>query len=179
MFTSRQIAAIATSLAAALAAPAAKAGEPGRWTPFAAVSIASLHVSDQEFEEFNPGLGLGADYAIAGGWEAGGEAGVFRNSFGERSVYGLGHVTAEILRLGEKTELRAGLFAGLAEYSHLADEAEAAGLPAFGDIIPLGGAMIQLRHAERWEARARIAPLPGDGVAIGFQAVLRIGRNEE
>jgi len=171
MFQRRSLA--VAVLAAACAAPA-HAEEAGGWTPYVAVAVTSLHVSDQEFEAFNPGLGLGADYAFqGGGWEAGVEGGVYRNSFGKRSIYGLGHITAEVLRFGEATELRAGLFAGLAEYENLVDEAEAAGLPTIGDVIPIGGALIQLRHAERWELRARAAPLPGDGVAIGFQAAIR------
>jgi len=163
------------ALLASLAAAPAGAEEAGRWTPYAAVAIASLHASDQEFEAFNPGLGLGADYAFeGGGWEAGVEGGVYRNSFGKRSIYGLGHVTARVLRFGEATELRAGLFAGLAEYENLVDEAESVGLPTFGDVVPVGGALIQFRHAERWELRARAAPLPGDGVAVGFQAAYRL-----
>lgn len=177
MFAKRLLTA-AICLAACAAQPAL-AEQRGGWTPFVVLTIGSHHISDEDFEEFNPGVGLGADFAFdGGGWEAGAEAGVFRNSFAARSIYALGHVTAELARLTSKTELRAGLFAGLAEYANLVDEAEEAGLPTFGDVIPLGGALVQLRHAERWEARARIAPLPGDGVVIGFQAAFRFPAGE-
>lgn len=176
MIPFRRIAALclaALTIDAALGGPVL--AQSGGWTPYVAVSLGSQHLSDEDFEEFNPGLGLGADYGFeVGGWEAGAEGGAFRNSFGERSIYALGHLTAELVRLAPATELRAGFFAGLAEYDNLVEEADAAGLPHVGDFIPVGGALIQLRHAERWEARVRIAPLPGDGVVFGFQAAVRL-----
>ena len=57
------------------------------WRPVAGVSIASEHVgAERDFEEFNPGVSLGARTGLPWrGGEWGVEAGVFRNSYNERS----------------------------------------------------------------------------------------------
>lgn len=101
--------------------------------PFVAINVASHHFdAAQDFEEVNPGLGLGVRQEF-GGWRAEAEVGLYRNSYGDRTIYGVA--------TGERVfgRFAVGVFAGLAEYPTQVMHARREGVPVIGDFLTVGG----------------------------------------
>ena len=142
------------------------------WQPVAGVSIASKHVgAERDFQEFNPGVSLGARRDI--GWrngEWGVEVGVFQNSYDEGSFYAGLWADWPVVAVGEAAELRFGAFFAYAEYPQLVDEAKDFGAVTIGDFVPLLAAQASLRLDERFAFTMRFGPGVSDSdLILGLQ----------
>jgi len=119
------------------------------------LSLASVHINGTaDLNEQNPGLGLGCqlreNLAV--------EAGVFRDSFNNTSVYGIGILTRQW------GPARIGAFAGIARYP---DAAVNIALPSIGDWIPVAGL-----QGEMGPVLLRL--LPQDGVFADAVVTLQL-----
>lgn len=146
---------------------------PAGWHPFIGLSLASKHFgADRDFQEFNPGISLGARHRV--GWrrgEWGFEAGGFQNSYDNRSFYVGSWIDWPIARPSSSTEIRLGGFFAYAEYPELKDEADDIGVLTIGDFVPIISAQASLRIDERFALTARFGPGIEDSLLIvGLQA---------
>lgn len=144
------------------------------WSPVIGVSIASKHIgADEDFQEFNPGVSIGARRDI--GWRGGEwglEAGVFQNSYDERSFYAGAWADWPIADLTERTQLRFGGFFAYAEYPQLVDEAEDFGAFVIGDFIPLVAAQAAVRFDDHFALVTRFGPgIEDSDVILSLQAM--------
>ena len=152
------------------------------WRPFVGASFASQHFgADREFNETNPGLILGfirpSTRFARFGVEYGVEAGIYENSFADRTVYGAIWFDAPVAGRPQAPfgELRLGLAAGYAEYDELVDEADSLGVLTIGDFVPFIAAQAAWRLTERAELRTRFGPGgAGTDFVMGFQVFYRL-----
>jgi len=125
---------------------------------YATISHASEHIdASKDFNESNPGLGLGSEAPLRNSkWSVGVEGGFFENSNNNTSIYGLGYFERDMLENNPRA-LRVGFFSGYARYP-----AEAANsnsfLPSIGDYIPVVGLQATVPTVWRHEFRVRVAP---------------------
>ena len=125
----------------------------------AVINLGSRHLgASEDFQEFNPGLGLGAFLPVFEGRAvAAGEIGFYRNSLDRISVYATGSLDTAILA-AQRTELRIGLFGGLANYPDDAEKFGDTGVPTIGSVVVVGGAQATLRFDDRVDFRVRVVP---------------------
>ena len=125
----------------------------------AVLNIGSRHVgTSYEFEEFNPGLAVGAFAPVFGGSaEVASEVGFYRNSLGRTSIYATGSIDTQVLG-NDRTQLRLGAFAGLANYPDDARKFADSGVPTLGSVVLIGGAQATMRFDDRLDFRVRALP---------------------
>ena len=123
-------------------------------TPYVAANIASHHLNSSynEFEEINPGISVGVDWTPSN-WRYGGEAGLYRNSYGNRTIYTLSQTEYLI-----SSKIGVGVFAGLAEYSELVNYHKSRGLPVVRDFVLIAGAMATYEPVSGYAIRVRVSP---------------------
>lgn len=127
---------------------------------YLSASIASYHHdAAQEFEEINPGLGLGFSLPITNsGAQIAAEIGGYRNSVGANSAYATGSIDAPVARITKNATLRIGGFAGLAHYENASRKFAGGGVPMIGDWVVVGGAQASVRINNETDIRFRALP---------------------
>lgn len=142
--------------------PAVWAGSlsAGEHSVFVANTLGSRHLgADLDYEEFNPGVGLGmVREETALGTRLSAELGGYRNSHAEVSGYIMGLADWAAGRLSRRVTLRAGLVTGLAYYPHRGDGFRRKGVPAVGDWVPVVGATASLSGESGPELRVAAFP---------------------
>ena len=138
----------------------ARAFELTEARPYVAVNIASYHHdAAQNFEETNPGLGLGFTLPVnTSGAEVAAEVGRYRNSVGGQSTYATAALDAPVAALGHSTQIRLGAFGGMAHYKNASTKFAGGGVPMIGDWVVVGGAQATLRINDSYDIRARVLP---------------------
>ncbi len=125
---------------------------------YGTISHASEHVNaTKDFNETNPGLGLGSEAPLRGTkWSAGVEAGFFENSNSNTSTYAVGYFERDMLAKRPRA-LRVGFFSGYARYPSEAANSNSI-FPSIGDYIPVAGLQATVPTIGRHEFRVRLAP---------------------
>lgn len=146
---------------------------PEDWRPYIGVSVGSKHFgAERDFQEFNPGALVGAQYPL--GWQNGAwgiEAGIFQNSYDERSVYAGTWVDWPVVEFSERFEGRLGLFFAYAEYPQLKEEADDAGVLTIGNFVPILAAQASVRLDDQFSLVARFGPgISESDLIVGLQA---------
>ena len=128
------------ALAATVLATPAAAGPDRVW-----ISLGSAHISDRDFEQFNPGVFLTWE-----GERLGYTVGAFRNSYGEFST------AATIgVALMRQEDYELSLFAGAATYPGFADRFRYSS----GDVVAIAGANFRYKNAY-------VQAFPGNGESV-------------
>lgn len=149
------------------------ASENKAYRPYLSFNIASSHMgTDVEYNEFNPGVGIGLAFATAHGGEFLAEVGGYKNSFSTRSMYGAVTYELPVAKLAQNTELRLGGFLGLVTYPKQTQKFRDGGAIMVGEAVLLGGISATIRHNDRYDLRARIVPGGASAKAI---ATLQLG----
>lgn len=125
---------------------------------YATITHASEHVnSTKDFNEINPGLGVGSEAPFRGSkWSVGVEAGAYKNSNSNTSTYALSYMERDMLPRNPRS-LRFGGFFGYARYPAEAARWENK-LPVFGDYIPIVGLQATIPTISPHEFRVRVTP---------------------
>jgi len=125
---------------------------------YATFSHASTHVdATKDFNENNPGLGLGSEAPLRGSkWSVGVEGGYFENSNNNTSIYGVGYFERDVLA-NRPRALRVGFFTGYARYPNEAANSDTF-FPTIGDYIPVAGLQATVPTFGPHEFRVRVAP---------------------
>jgi|GEM_PF-1153262 len=141
-------------------AHAASAGEKSGFRPHLTFNLASYHHnSSRDFNEINPGLGIGITGPSGlGTSEFGIEAGQYRNSLSDQSYYITTSLDVQILSISPNVALRMGGFSGFAHYSGSANKFKKHGVPTIGDWVLALGAQTTLRIADKYDLRLRVMP---------------------
>lgn len=123
------------------------------------VNIGSKHIKpSSDFEEINPGLGIGVTAPIRNSKvEIGVEVGQYRNSVRGNSTYVMGSLDTEAAALSRRTKVRLGGFAGVVRYPGL-DQKVTSGVPKVGDWILAGGLQATARIDDTYDIRLRALP---------------------
>ena len=123
-------------------------------------NIGSYHLNaSREFDEVNPGLGLGMSFALNDrGTEFDAEVGYYRNSLGGGSYYVMGAFDTTVAEISPRTSIRMGVFGGLAHYPGDASKFKNRGVPTFGNWVMAAGAQATLRIDDRYDLRMRVMP---------------------
>ena len=142
------------------AATMARAVDLSEARPYVAVNIASYHHdAAQNFEESNPGLGLGFTLPVtASGVELAAEIGRYRNSVDGQSTYATAALDTPVAPLGRTAQIRVGAFGGMAHYKNASSKFAGGGVPMIGDWVVVGGAQATLRINDTYDIRARALP---------------------
>ncbi len=125
---------------------------------YASVSHISEHVdATKDFNENNPGLGLGSEAPLRGTkWAFGVEGGFFENSNSNTSIYGVTYFERDVLA-SKPRALRVGFFTGYARYPNEAANSDTF-FPTIGDYIPVAGLQATVPTFGPHEFRVRVAP---------------------
>jgi len=125
-----------------------------------AVNLASYHHNaSRTFNERNPGLGLGATFALPSiNAETTFEAGAYYNSIETTSYYVTGSTDFQVAEMGSAAALRLGAFTGFAHYPEEALKFAGSGVPSIGNWVIVGGAQATLRVNNRHDLRVRVIP---------------------
>ena len=107
--------------------------------------VGSLHVGNDNLNNFNPGLSYGKRWERRPGTEWHLEGGVFHNSYNEVSPFVLVGVSTHLITLGP-AEIRGGVGTGIGYYRTLAqDLKDDYGIPSIGGYLPLATATLSAR----------------------------------
>lgn len=125
---------------------------------YGVISHASKHLNaTKDFNETNPGLGLGSEAPLRGTkWAVGAEAGFFENSNNNTSPYAVGYFERDVI-VNKPRALRVGFFSGYARYPNEAANSDSI-IPAIGDYIAIGGLQATVSTIGPHEFRFRMAP---------------------
>ncbi len=128
--------------------------------PHLTVNIGSYHLNaSQDFNEVNPGLGVGLTFGIANpNIELDIEIGQYRNSLSDNSVYIMGAWDTQIAKLSPNLTWRAGSFIGVSHYPGDSSRLKGNGVPTFGNWVMGGGLQTSLRLNDDTDLRMRIMP---------------------
>lgn len=144
--------------AVAVAGTAAQGFDLSQARAHVAFNIGSHHLNaSRQFEEFNPGLGVGVTVPTAGG-EAGFELGQYRNSLGADSHYAMAHIDWQVASAGADIALRLGGFGGMARYPGDAAKFKNRGVPTVGNWVMAAGVQATVRIADTIDLRMRAMP---------------------
>ncbi|MYK32528.1 MAG: hypothetical protein F4051_12680 [Boseongicola sp. SB0670_bin_30] len=107
--------------------------------------VGSLHVGNDNLNNFNPGLSYGKRWVRRPGTEWHLEGGVFHNSYDEVSPFVLVGLSTHLITFGH-TEIRGGIGTGIGYYRTLAlDLKDDYGIPNIGGYLPLATATLTAR----------------------------------
>lgn len=128
--------------------------------PHLTLNVGSYHLNaSQEFNEVNPGLGVGLTFGIANpNIEVDVEIGQYRNSLSDNSVYIMGSWDTQIAQLSSNLTWRAGSFIGLSHYPGDSSRLKGNGVPTFGNWVMGGGLQTSLRLNDETDLRLRVMP---------------------
>lgn len=128
--------------------------------PHLTFNLASHHLNaSRNFNEVNPGLGIGLTGPIADGrTEFGLELGQYKNSLNTQSYYVMAALDVEIAELSPNVALRIGGFSGFAHYSEAANKFKGHGVPTLGNWVMAVGLQTTLRLADTYDLRLRVMP---------------------
>ena len=132
--------AVFSALAAVFIATPALADPDRVW-----ISLGSTHISDRDFEQFNPGVFLTWE-----GERLGYTVGAFRNSYGEFSTAAT--VGVPLMR---QEDYELSVFAGAATYPGFADRFRYSS----GDVVAIAGANFRYKNAY-------VQAFPGNGESV-------------
>ena len=136
----------------------ASAADTSSWRPHITFNLGSHHLNaNRDFNEFNPGLGVGLSKEFSG-FELSGEIGQYHNSLDEQSQYAMASVDREIARFGQRTAWRMGGFAGFARYPSSSNKFKDHGVPTFGDWVLGVGLQTTFRFDDKYDLRLRVMP---------------------
>lgn len=141
----------------------------GQTTVFALANVASYHVNARhDFNEINPGIGIGVSTTLGAkeNWEIGVELGFYKNSYSERTRYGLVGVDYKIAQISDHAELRLGAFVGLFEYPNAVSFAERMGMPTVDDFIAVPGITSSVRFDSGHDVIFKLVPASSKADAI-------------
>lgn len=125
---------------------------------YATVTHVSEHVNaTRNFNENNPGLGIGSEAPFIGAkWAVGVEAGAYKNSNSNTSPYVLGYFERDMIP-SKPRALRLGFFTGYARYPAEANRFSDR-YPVIGDYIPVAGLQATIPTFGPHEFRLRATP---------------------
>lgn len=107
--------------------------------------VGSLHVGNDNLNNFNPGLSYGKRWERRPGTEWHLEGGVFHNSYNEVSPFVLVGLSTHLITLG-RAQIRGGVGTGIGYYRTLAqDLKDDYGIPNIGGYLPLATATLSAR----------------------------------
>lgn len=148
------------SVAGLGAGSAAVALDMSQARPHLMFSLGSYHLNaSQDFNEFNPGIGLGVtipDDTFGG--ELGLEFGHYENSLSSSSYYATGSYDWQVMDFGGNTTLRLGGFAGASHYPGDSDKFKGRGVPTIGNWVIVAGAQGTVRIDDTYDVRLRVMP---------------------
>lgn len=123
-------------------------------------NLASYHLnSSREFNEINPGLGLGMTFQLGRGHaELDIEGGYYRNSLNRGTYYVMSAIDTQVAQISDNVQFRMGLFGGLAHYPGDASKFKDRGVPTFGNWVMAAGAQATLRLNDSYDLRLRVMP---------------------
>jgi hypothetical protein len=111
-----------------------------------------------EYEQFNPGLNASVTFRADKVFQYGFQAGAYSNSYGNRTIYGLGFADTRLFDIGQ-IEIRGGGFAGMFEYAEFAPKAAAHGWPTMGDFVLVIGPHVKARFNNGVDLNVGFIPL--------------------
>jgi len=115
--------------------------------------------ASRDFNEFNPGIGIGITGKIgSGSTEFGLEAGQYKNSLSNQSYYLIASADTEVLSVSEDLKVRMGGFTGFARYPETANKFKNHGVPTVGDWVLAIGLQTTFRVADTYDLRLRVMP---------------------
>lgn len=125
---------------------------------YATISHASKHLdAKKDFNENNPGVGLGSEAPLRGSkWSVGVEGGYYENSNSNTSIYAVGYFERDVL-VRKPRALRVGFFTGYARYPNEAANSDSI-FPTIGDYIPVAGLQATIPTVGPHEFRVRVSP---------------------
>ncbi|MDE0522178.1 MAG: hypothetical protein OXH79_09515 [Boseongicola sp.] len=127
--------------------------------------VGSLHVGNDNLNNFNPGLSYGKRWGRRLGTEWHLEGGVFHNSYDEVSPFVLVGVSTHLITLG-RAEIRGGVGTGIGYYRTLAEDLkDDYGIPNIGGYLPLATATLSARFGGT-DFRLTTVPPDRDTTAI-------------
>lgn len=128
--------------------------------PHLTFNLASYHLNaDQDFNEINPGLGIGLTFADGPlGGELGVEVGQYRNSLNSNSYYVTGSLDWEVAQVSDTVAVRLGGFGGMSHYPGDANKFKNRGVPTVGNWVLVAGAQATVRVNDIYDVRLRVLP---------------------
>ena len=153
----------------------AKDGQTDGLRPHLAFNLGSHHLNaSRDFNEFNPGIGIGQPGPIGTGTsQLGVEAGQYKNSLGDQSYYLMASFDAQIASITPNVALRMGGFSGFARYKGTANKFKNHGVPTIGDWVLAVGLQTTLRVADTYDLRLRVMPAGNVADAL-FTALMAV-----
>ena len=120
----------------------------------------SKHINPgKDFNEFNPGIGIGSEAPLRRApYALGVEAGRYRNSLDEQSIYAATYVERKLTPARGPSEIGLGAFFGYAEYPSEVAAAKDRGFITFGDFVPVVGLQATVATFGPHEFRFRLTP---------------------
>ena len=128
--------------------------------PHLTFNLASHHLNaQQEFNEFNPGLGVGVSVPNHDrSSELALEVGQYKNSLNRQSIYATASIDRSVWMINANSEVRFGAFGAFAQYDRSAASLKKRGVPSVGDWVVAVGAQVNLRISDTNDLRLRIMP---------------------
>lgn len=154
----------------------ASAQDFSKFRPHVAINLASYHLnSSKDFNEINPGIGIGFTTPSGlGRSEFGLEVGQYKNSINSQSYYVMGSLDAEVARITPNVAIRMGGFAGFSHYPGDARKFKDRGVPTIGNWVMAAGLQTAVRVNDTYDLRIRVMPA-GDVADALFTAQIAIG----
>lgn len=135
---------------------------------YATVTHLSEHINaDKDFNEFNPGIGIGSEAPLRRtNYAVGVEAGHYRNSVDRPTTYALAYVERKFSPLRQPETIGLGAFFAYAEYPDEVERAQDRGFVTIGDFVPVVGLQATVPTVGPHEFRFRLSPGPARADAI-------------
>lgn len=159
IFASKLVAAVLLSLSLISATPSA-AVDLDNASPYIAFNLGSYHLNaSQDFNEVNPGLGVGVSMPSGiGNFSLDVELGQYRNSIKSDSYYVMSSLDHQIYAPSDRLSVRLGAFGGFAHYPGNKIKFKNSDVPTIGNWVLAAGLQTVLRVDNKYDVRLRVMP---------------------